>query len=256
MALYRCEKNTKIFKKLLWNNPSPTTAFPAQTLSFDLSKYDAVIIRCSWQTNYNTDTQKRYQLFNYVPKDGAEHTISSCLGTSGSSLSANRRQATVTDSGITFSAGWAGGSDNNNVIIPIEIYGYVYEPDIAEPDKRKFILKDGLFQGTRGIDYGVLGTVTYNPGSVTMSGSAYAFGIAPFISASDKTKYKRVVFDADTGGTGTSKLSYSTTETGSRTDIANSANTWAVNINTLNNDIFLYYLCNLTSRTFYNIYLE
>lgn len=250
--VYEPDVITRTEKKLLWNNPSPTTQFAAQTLSLDLSKYEAVIIKCSWQTNYNTDTQKVYQIFNYVPKDGATHYISSLLGT-GNTVYANRRQVTVTDSGITFTDGWSNGT-NNVAIIPIEIYGYVCKEQMDEPDSRKFILKDGILQGTQGTDYGVLGTLTQNTGFVSVSGTGYASGLAIFISASDKTKYKRVVFDSYVANATTVRLYYSTTETGSRTAV--STGQWAVNLNTLSDDIFLYLMANDGAMSYYNIYLE
>lgn len=256
MAYFRCEKSTKILKNLLWNNPSPTTAFSAQTLSLDLSKYEGVIIRCSWGTNWNTDLQKPYQLFNYVPKDGVEHWIGTSLSTSAANNLFGRK-VTVTDSGITFStAGYPATLANANAgfTIPTEIYGYVYEPDMGEVDNRKFILKNGIFQGTQGVNYGVLGTLTQNTGFVTISSGTYSTGIAPFISASDKTKYKRVVFDAITSSAGTFRLYYSTTETGSRTNI--STNQWAVDLSSLSDNIFLYLMPSGNTMNYYNIYLE
>ena len=134
MALYKCEKSTKIFKKLLWTNSDPSAGFAAQTLSMDLSKYEGVVIRVSVGTNYNTDALKPYQTFNYIPKDGVAHYLHSLLDTSGTSNAYWARQVTVTDSGITFSiAGYPASTlatTSTNVMIPTEIYGYVYEPDI------------------------------------------------------------------------------------------------------------------------------
>lgn len=244
-------------KKLLWNNPSPTSAFAAQTLSLDLSKYDGVIIRVSCGTNYNTDIQKPYQLFNYVPKDGTVHYLHSLLNTSGTSNAYWARQVTVTDTGITFSiAGYPAStlaSNNASQMIPTEIYGYIYKDKIDEPDKRKFILKDGIFQGTQGTDYGVLGTLTQNVGFVTLAGGNYNTGIAPFISASNKTKYKRVVFDCDNVNAANVRMYSSTTETGSRTHVFSGS--FSINLNTLSNDIFLY-LMPTANMNYYNIYLE
>lgn len=256
MAYFRCEKNTKIIKDLLWNNPSPTENFNAQTLSMDLSKYDAVIIRCAESKNHNTDVQKPYQIFNYVPKDGVVHYISSLFNTSGTSNALWSRQVTVTDSGIAFSIGGypastLATSTNAGYIIPTEIYGYAYHSDVYTPDKRKFILKDGILQGTQGTDYGVLGTLTQSTGFVTISSGNYTTGIAAFVSASDKTKYKRLVFDTDSVS---SRLYYSTTETGSRTLI--SATTYAINLNTLNDNVFVYLMPGNVTMNYYNIYLE
>ena len=258
MAYFRCEKSTKIIKDLLWNNPSPTSNFSAQTIFLDLSQYDAVIIRVSVGPGYNTDAQKPYQLFIYVPKDGVVHYIHSLLNTSGTSNAYYARQVTVTDTGIIFSGGGYPASTlangANNVMIPTEIYGYAYQPDVYTPDKRKFILKDGIFQGTQGTDYGVLGTLTQNTGFVTISSGSYTTGIAPFISASDKTKYKRVVFDVDNANNGTIRMYSSTTETGSRTAL--NYYVTAINLASLSSDIFLYLMPSGQTMNYYNIYLE
>jgi len=237
-------------KKLLWNNPSPTAVFSAQTLNLDLSECDGVIIRCSWERTQNSDAHKALQIFNYIPKDNVSHNISSCTGTTAQIYVA-KRQATVTNNGITFSDATYGSGTNSSYIIPIEIYGYIYKEKIDEPDRRKFILKDGVFQGTQGTDYGVLGTLTQGSGFVTTS-SGYGAGVAPFISAEDKTKYKRVVFDVD-NTSNASRMYYSTTETGSRTYINNQQS--AVNLSSLNDNIFLY-LTPSTTMNYYNIYLE
>ena len=257
MAYFRCEKSSIMLKKLLWTNPSPGSAFTAQTLLLDLSQYDAVIIRCIWSYRYPGDNQKLYNIFNYVPKDGNAHWITSSLG-SGNTANLFGRTASVTNEGITFSlAGYAtysGGATDTTSIIPTEIYGYTYQPDIRTTDNRKFILKDGIFQGTQGTDYGVLGTLTQNTGFVSVSGTSYASGLAIFISASDKTKYKRVVFDCDVANAVTIRFYYSTTETGSRTAV--STGLWSMNLSELSNDIFLYLMPNDGAMSYYNIYLE
>lgn len=248
----------KTSKVLLWLNPDPSSSsgFAAQTLSIDLSDYEAVIIRCSMGKDYNTDTQKPYQLFNYVPKDGITHYIGSLLNSSGTTSANWGRQVTVTDSGITFStAGYPAStlaSNNAGMIIPIEIYGLKYTEPTYPDDPRKFILKNGVFQGTQGTDYGVVGTLTQTTGYVTISSGSYTTGIAPFISATDKTKYKRLVFDSDCK---TSRLYSATTETGSRTYL-NLGNTYALNLDTLSNDIFVYLMPGSESMNYYNIYLE
>ena len=246
---------SKTSKVQLWLNPSPTTNFAAQTISLDLSDYEAVIIRVSVATNYNTDAQKPYQLFNYIPKDGAVHYLHSLLNTSGTSSAYYGRQVTVTDSGITFSlAGYPVSTlatSSQSTMIPTEIYGLKYTEPIYPDDPRKFILKNGVFQGTQGTDYGVLGTLTQNTGFVTIASGTYTTGITPFISATDKTKYKRLVFDSECI---TSRLYYSTTESGSRTLISNT--TYALNLNTLSDNVFVYLMPSGATMNYYNIYLE
>ena len=248
MAYFRCEKSTKIIKNLLWTNSSPTTAFNPQTLSLDLSKYDGIVI---YQKNLTTVTPNLDNTSqNYIPKDGITRYIASPYA--GNDL---RRQVTVTNTGITFGNGINGASTTQNTVtIPLEIYGYVYELDMGNVDKRKFILKDGIFQGTRGTDYGVLGTLTQNTGYVTISSGSYTTGIAPFISASDRTKYKRVVFDADNANAGAFRMYSSTTESGSRTAVNTSV--FAMNLSSLSDNIFLYMMPNGNTMNYYNIYLE
>lgn len=126
MAYFRCEKSTKIIKNLLWTNSSPTTAFNPQTLSLDLSKYDGIVI---YQKNLTTVTPNLDNTSqNYIPKDGITRYIASPYA--GNDL---RRQVTVTNTGITFGNGINGASTTQNTVtIPLEIYGYVYEPDMGE----------------------------------------------------------------------------------------------------------------------------
>ena len=151
MAYFRCEKTSKMLKKLIWTNPSPTTAFPAQTLLLDLTQYDAVIIRVSCGTNYNTDAQKPYQTFNYIPKDGESHYLHSLLNTSGTSNAYWGRVVSVTNSGITFSTSGYPVSTlaNNNAtqMIPTEIYGYVYQPELVTSEQCNHLINASVDAG-------------------------------------------------------------------------------------------------------------
>ena len=122
------------------------------------------------------------------------------------------------------------------------------------PDKRKFILKAGIFQGTQGTDYGVLGTLTQNTGFVSVSGTGYASGVAAFISASDRTKYKRLVFDSSGANNTTYRMYSSTTASGSRTQV--NSNNFAINLTDLSDNIFVYLMSNSGTMSYYNIYLE
>lgn len=112
--------------ELLWTNPSPTSAFPAQTLSIDLSNYDGVfIISRGWNTKFYAPVKI------FIPKDGKAHI---CLGNQTDKNYENEnigdnawysRYVTVTNNDITFSSGYvaSGASNYNNACIPVEIYG-------------------------------------------------------------------------------------------------------------------------------------
>ena len=105
---------------LLWTNPNPTSSFSVQTISLDLSKYDAVEVVASYYKDNNRRTSSRI-----FTKDGTE-----C------SLIVNGlpyflcRELIVKDTGLEFGNGYSYGtyaswsrSVDNNVCIPYKIYG-------------------------------------------------------------------------------------------------------------------------------------
>lgn len=112
-------------KELLWTNASPTSSFSAQTISLDLSRYDAVEIVCRYGAT--DDTRTRYMCdvgsstpmywFYYAGTDGKYTGVRS------------RNEVSVSTTGVTFDTctGKSGNSStstaNNGYIIPIEIYG-------------------------------------------------------------------------------------------------------------------------------------
>lgn len=103
--------------KLIWSNPSPTSSFPAQTLTLDLSGYSAVLIRTRWNTS---TAQLNEQIFIV---GGSKYPIR----TSNAKLAF--RNATVNKAGIAFETGCYldtyGGSFANSIdyVIPTRIYG-------------------------------------------------------------------------------------------------------------------------------------
>ena len=120
------------YKKLLWTNPNPTSAFNAQTIPLDFSNYDAIeiIIRA--------DTANTYTLAPIVTEVGKG-------GIAFNSTAYNSvRQFTTTTSGITFTAAtyyssygnWSASS--TNALIPVKIYGIKYErvapPQVEYPN--------------------------------------------------------------------------------------------------------------------------
>lgn len=98
----------------LWTNPSPTSNFAAQTVSLDLSSYDAVIVVVAHSI---TGSEKNPCWLMKGDYNGnaftAYHT--------GSYIYA--RPANVSDTGIVFGQGARGGTTNNQYAIPVEIYG-------------------------------------------------------------------------------------------------------------------------------------
>ena len=100
-------------QELLWENPTPTTAFDAQTIALDLSGYDAVEIDF-----YNGTT--------YKGRVGTENMNVPYVNSSGRVV-ANRwfsvlpTGVTITDS--TNSTANATAVTNYNVLVPYRIYG-------------------------------------------------------------------------------------------------------------------------------------
>ena len=106
---------------LLWTNPKPTSEFAAQTISLDLSKYDAVqIVANRWG-----QTASGYQLGSFLIADKDKKYALSV----GSGEYMNYRYVTLTDTGVVFGAGGRyttyGGSAQtvNQSCVPYKIYG-------------------------------------------------------------------------------------------------------------------------------------
>ena len=98
---------------LLWTNPAPTSNFSAQTVSLDLSGYDAVCII----TKTTATSDYRYWQFGLVG-----HSIS-MMNKSSTSATLAGRAAEVTTSGITFSNGYNNATAGAANCVPWYIYG-------------------------------------------------------------------------------------------------------------------------------------
>ena len=98
---------------LLWTNPAPTSNFSAQTVSLDLSDYDAVCII----TKTTATSAYRYWQFGLVG-----HSIS-MLNKSSTSATLSGRAAQVDPDGITFSNGYNGSTAGAANCVPWYIYG-------------------------------------------------------------------------------------------------------------------------------------
>ena len=103
---------------LLWTNPNPTSEFSAQTISLDLSKYDAIKI------DYNAYGIKSEE--TYVGKSCRLSSVSP--GGSSYYITARYRDCKVMTDGIKFDDGYtsyavATPDTNNANCIPYKIYG-------------------------------------------------------------------------------------------------------------------------------------
>ena len=102
--------------ELLWTNSSPTASFSAQTITLDLSEYQAVIIIFRWD-NATSEYLERF----YAKGNSVVITESFARGTYGVT---GRYINNITNSGVEFGNGiqnsWA---SNNNNMIPYQIYG-------------------------------------------------------------------------------------------------------------------------------------
>lgn len=98
---------------LLWTNASPTSDFAAQTLTLDLSGYDAVLIETlvSGTANYGSSA---------IIRKGWSAVMAEKSATTGSVFG---RQATVTASGVQFGTGYENATAYAGRMIPQRIYG-------------------------------------------------------------------------------------------------------------------------------------
>ena len=99
---------------LLWANASPSSSFAAQTVSLDLSGYDAVFITGGYSKDYNTVLAP---VFLTVGEKGQFMLI-------GQNGKVGTRDMTVTVTGVQFDVGYYdAASGNNTYAIPLKIYG-------------------------------------------------------------------------------------------------------------------------------------
>lgn len=104
---------------LLWTNPNVHAAFPAQTISLDLSNYDAVLIKMTVNnlSQYESTTTEGTSI---CFKGRAVASFNGIINNNYFNL---LRVATVSNSGIDFSAGYANMVTNDNYAVPLQIWG-------------------------------------------------------------------------------------------------------------------------------------
>ena len=103
-------------RTLLWTNPSPTSPFAAQTISLDLSNYDAVDVEFRHWTNKDCRVTTR----NYL-NEGEGVGIGT--STDATSYGNYRRGFKMHENGVQFWGGTSNASADNNSTIPVRIWG-------------------------------------------------------------------------------------------------------------------------------------
>ena len=97
-------KKSESGMKLLWTNASPSSAFAAQTINLDLSKYSRVLVVGGFDVNYYTTK------FTAICAVGNNSNIVKPTG---------YRSFSVSTTGVTF----GDGDSVNKELIPLNIYG-------------------------------------------------------------------------------------------------------------------------------------
>ena len=100
----------------LWTNPSPTSSFAPQTISIDLTNYDAVLIEAH---NFRYDNSQ-YALSAVICLKGQ---TSFFLFGSASNNRLGVRTFSVSDSGVVASEATYNATAQNEFGVPHEIYG-------------------------------------------------------------------------------------------------------------------------------------
>ena len=114
--------------ELLWENASPSSQFPAQTLAMDLSEYDFLYVECL--THYNSGSFHWYRKSSIVkvPPKGTTffHQVD---GFGQEAAHFTLRAFNVTTEGVNFGASYYANSyggnvaTSNNNYIPLSVYG-------------------------------------------------------------------------------------------------------------------------------------
>lgn len=122
---------------LLWTNASPSTAFTAQTVSLNLSKYEQIIIQGAGTTTYaqryadgtTTALPSAVCIVFYANMNVSQVWTPFGCSAGGNGATTWGRQVTTSSTGITFGAGqrFQGASStpstDNTYAIPMRIWG-------------------------------------------------------------------------------------------------------------------------------------
>ena len=108
--------------ELLWTNPTPSSAFAAQTIALDLSKYKYVAIKCVYNNQVSGYLSENIQP---VPSQTVQTGYCPFISSMGSTTDGTTRSISISTTGITFGIGvvTTSGSTSANFCIPLKIYG-------------------------------------------------------------------------------------------------------------------------------------
>ena len=106
--------------ELLWENPNPSAAFAAQTISLNLSGYNAVLVVAITTPLEKTNPECGFTTaFGFVDSDYDLHLN---WGSAGTNRVATRK-ASISSTGVSFLAGRYNNATKNDYTVPYRIYG-------------------------------------------------------------------------------------------------------------------------------------
>lgn len=113
-----------IVTKLLWENPTPSAEFNAQTISLDLSEYDQVEIKFNSRTGVNGSIFYKADIPGVISAWG----MYTAVGETAKHF--EQRTATVSTTGVAFAKGYicataasTAWTENKLSLIPYKIFG-------------------------------------------------------------------------------------------------------------------------------------
>lgn len=111
---------------LLWTNPNPTSAFAAQTIALDLSKYDGIILQGTRDIRQIDSVTSSSAVLRYIEKGSGQNAVLFGNGSLGANRYLELRYVTVENNGVIFDVGQQISSTTdtmNDKAIPIKMWG-------------------------------------------------------------------------------------------------------------------------------------
>lgn len=106
-----------VSKKLLWQNARPTSEFPAQTISLDLSEYTHYEVLFAIDTGSYKDSQLSTGIVSI------DKFAFLCFGWGDVNNIGSRRVQAITSNSISFTPAFYGKATSNSHVIPVAVYG-------------------------------------------------------------------------------------------------------------------------------------
>lgn len=103
--------------ELLWENPSPTSSFPAQTITLSSNNYDYLIINPTLQTTIDGSTN------SLILKKYPNKVVMSELTWINESLGISVRIVRISEDGLNVTFENVKTSNDNSILVPLSIYG-------------------------------------------------------------------------------------------------------------------------------------